>query len=182
MYNHNQLSEGLEKNDLARLINPNFSIDEFKSKMGADADIIVLAFAAADKGPATDLMNFIEKGYDWVLDGDVSSGESGSGEWTVFVELQRTEEAPKQILKLVSDISNLTDDDNWMFSYRKDSKSYECSEENISSKVPLTPDAYQRRYENEELDRMTEAARVPMNRTAPKNAFTDSLRAAAGLK
>jgi len=27
-----------------------------------------------------------------------------------------------------------------------------------------------------------ETARVPVNRTAPKNAFTDSLRVAAGLK
>ena len=74
MQHNNQLHEGLEQGDLARLIDSVYSIDEFKSKMGDDADIIVLAFTAGDKGPAQDLMNFIEKGYDWVLDGDVSSG------------------------------------------------------------------------------------------------------------
>lgn len=179
---NNRLFEGLEQGDLARLVDSTFSIDEFKSKMGDDADIIVLAFTVDDKGPAQDLMNFVEKGYEWVLDGDVSSGESDNGEWTVFVELQRTEEATKQIDQLISDISNLTDDDNWRFKYRKSPTTYECSEENIVKIVPLSPEAYQQRYEKEELDRMMEAARVPMNRTAPKNAFTESLRIAAGIK
>ena len=32
------------------------------------------------------------------------------------------------------------------------------------------------------IDAMQESARVPMNRTAPKNAWTESLRIAAGLK
>lgn len=179
---NNQLFEGLEQGDLARLIDSVFSIDEFKSKMGDDADIIVLAFTANDKGPAQDLMNFIEKGYEWVLDGDVSSGESNNGEWAVFVELQRTEQAPEQIHQLVSDIGNLIDDDDWRFKYRKDSKTYECSEENITNVVPLTPEVYRQRYEQEELDRMMEVARVPMNKVAPKNDFTESLRIAAGIK
>lgn len=179
---NNQLFEGLEQGDLARLVTSSYSIDEFKSKMGDDADIIVLAFTTADKGPAHDLMNFIEKGYDWVLDSDVSSGESNNGEWTVFVELARTEQAPEQIHQLISDISNLINDDDWRFNYRKDPKSYECKKEIISQIMPLTPEAYRQRYEKEELDRMMEAARVPMNRVAPKNDFTESLRIAAGIK
>ena len=182
MQHNNQLHEGLEQGDLARLIDSVYSIDEFKSKMGDDADIIVLAFTAGDKGPAQDLMNFIEKGYDWVLDGDVSSGESNNGEWSVFVELQRTKEAPEQIHQLTSDISNLTDSDDWRFKYRKDPKTYECTEDSISQIVPLTPESYRQRYEREELDKMMEAARVPMNRVAPKNDFTESLRIAAGIK
>ena len=182
MQHNNQLHEGLEQGDLARLIDSVYSIDEFKSKMGDDADIIVLAFTAGDKGPAQDLMNFIEKGYDWVLDGDVSSGESNNGEWSVFVELQRTNEAPEQIHQLTSDISNLTDSDDWRFKYRKDPKTYECTEDSISQIVPLTPESYRQRYEREELDKMMEAARVPMNRVAPKNDFTESLRIAAGIK
>ena len=58
---NNQLFEGLEQGDLARLVTRTYSIDEFKSKMGDDADIIVLAFTTADKGPAQDLMNFLKK-------------------------------------------------------------------------------------------------------------------------
>lgn len=150
--------------------------------MGDDADIIVLAFTVDDKMPAQDLMNFIEKGYDWILDADVSSGESGNGQWNVFAELQRSEEAPDQIHQLLDDISNLTDFDNWKFKYRKDSAYQDCTEENIRKVVPLTPEAYAQRYETEELDRMMEAARVPVNRVAPKNEYTESLRIAAGIK
>lgn len=182
MQNKNKLFEGLEEKDLARLVSNKYSIDEFKSKMGDDADIIVLAFTVDDKMPAQDLMNFIEKGYDWILDADVSSGESGNGQWNVFAELQRSEEAPDQIHQLLDDISNLTDFDNWKFKYRKDSAYQDCTEENIRKVVPLTPEAYAQRYETEELDRMMEAARVPVNRVAPKNEYTESLRIAAGIK
>lgn len=182
MKNYNTLAEGLEHHDLARLISNKISIDTFKSKMGDDADIIVLAFTADDKGPAQDLMNFVEKGYDWVLDGDVSSGESGNGEWAVFVEIQRTEEAADQITQLLADVSNLTNDDDWKFMYRKDSRYNTADKENIRAIVPLTAEAYAQRYDREELDRMMETARVPVTRTAPKNSFTDSLRVAAGLK
>ncbi len=179
---NNKLFEGLEQNDLKNTISNKFSIDEFKSKMGDDADIIVVSFVAKDKSPAQDLMNFIEKGYDWVLDGDISAGESSSGEWSVFVELQRAKDAAEQICQLTSDISNLTDIDDWRFKYRKNLKYYDCSEENIRGAVPLTPEAYSRRYDTDELDKMMETARVNLKRTAPVNDFTDSLRVAAGLK
>jgi len=50
----------------------------------------------------------------------------------------------------------------------------------------LTPEAYQANYGSEEEDEalaaMQESARIPMNKQAPKNAWTESLRVAAGLK
>ena len=94
MQHSNQLQEGLEQGDLARLIASTYSIDEFKSKMGDDADIIVLAFTAGDKGPAQDLMNFIEKGYDWVIDAETSAGEISEGKYIVFVEAERRTHYP----------------------------------------------------------------------------------------
>ena len=81
----NQLFEGLEKGDLARLIHPELHVDEFQSKLGDDADVIVLSFKVNTKEPAGDLMAFIEKGYDWILDSDVSSGEMDDGSYIVFV-------------------------------------------------------------------------------------------------
>ena len=56
------LSEGLEQGDLDRLVHNKLHVDEFKSKMGSDADIIVLSFKVDGKEPARDLMNFIERG------------------------------------------------------------------------------------------------------------------------
>ena len=118
---HYQLYEGLEVGDLARLITPELHIDEFKSKMGEDADIIVLNFVVIGKEPATDLMNFIERGYDWVLDSDVSAGELDNGDYVVFVELERTPESAGNIYNLIENLMNLTDQNisEWSFKYRK---------------------------------------------------------------
>jgi len=91
------LSEGLEQGDLDRLVHNKLHVDEFKSKMGSDADIIVLSFKVDGKEPARDLMNFIERGYDWILDADISSGELDDGQYLVFAELERDPAAAKHI-------------------------------------------------------------------------------------
>jgi hypothetical protein len=192
-----QLFEGLEKGDLARLVSPKLSVDEFKSKMGDDADIIVLSFIVNGKEPATDLMNFIERGYDWVLDADVSSGELDDGEYVVFIEMERDPKAPEQITDLISDINNLTEHktDEWTFQYHKDPAEYGISVEELAKCIPLTSEAYHIKVGNEEddsapeendfdeeLSAMQEAARIPMRKQAPKNDWTESIRVAAGLK
>lgn len=199
---HYQLYEGLEVGDLARLISPELHIDEFKSKMGEDADIIVLNFVVIGKEPATDLMNFIERGYDWVLDSDVSAGELDNGDYVVFVELERTPESAGNIYNLIENLMNLTDQNisEWSFKYRKNPNTFEITEENLKKHVPLTPDAYIAQYGEEEsddeeeldlpsddevedeLDSMLETARVPVVKKAPVNDYTESLRIAAGIK
>lgn len=186
--NH-QLCEGLETGDLHRLVHPELHIDEFKSKMGADEDIVVLTFKVNGKEPATDLMNFYERGYEWVLDADVSSGEMDDGEYLVFVELERNPAACENTLKLVEDTLNLTDQkmSEWRFLYRKDKTEHELTLENLLKTVPNSPVEYEMKFgigdkSEDDLAAMLEAARVPVRRAAPKNDWTESLRVAAGLK
>ena len=57
------LKEGLRSGDLDRYVSELFTIDQYKSKMGEDKDIIVLSFKVKEKHPAIDLMEFIEKGF-----------------------------------------------------------------------------------------------------------------------
>ena len=102
------LNEGLEKNDLARLVHTEMHIDEFKSKLGRDEDVVVVSFKVAGKEPATDLVNFIEKGYDWVIDADVSSGEMDDGDYIVFIECERNSDIAKNIIIMMEDVINLT--------------------------------------------------------------------------
>ena len=185
MQKHNsQLSEGLERGDLSRLVHNKLHIDEFKSKMGSDADIIVLSFKVDGKEPGLDLMNFIERGYDWILDADVSSGELDDGQYLVFAELERDPAAAKRIYQLLSDIMNLTDTDmsDWKFQYRKNSREHDITEDNISNVIPLTPQAYRAKFGDKELDAMQEAAGLTIHRKAPVNSWTESLRVAAGIK
>lgn len=143
----NNLTEGLRRADLKDMVDNLFTIDQFQSKMGDDKDIITLRFRAANKEPAVDLMEFFERGYEFILDADTSSGEERDGEYSVFVELERTKHAPAQIKDLINGISQLCDCTDWRFRWYKDIKGYDFSEENIAECVPLTPEEYKRSIE-----------------------------------
>ena len=136
------LNEGLRRGDLTGYVNPVMEIDRYKSKMGEDQDIAVLSFKVKEKLPATDLMEFIEKGYNFVLDADISVGEEHDGQYEVFVEIQRTPELPKQINELLKDIGNLCIEKNWKFKYRN-SNTFDFNIETASKEIPTTPDAYE---------------------------------------
>jgi len=139
---------GLEKGDLKRLVHTELHIDEYASKMGDDRDICVLSFKVSDKEPALDLVNFIEKGYVWVLDADVSSCEMDDGEYIVFVEIERNQQVPKQIMDLMSDVMNLTlqDISDWRVRYRSVKKDHELSVESLAAIIPATPEKYESKY------------------------------------
>lgn len=183
---HSPLFENLEMGDLKRLVHNELHIDEYKSKMGDDADVCVVSFKVSGKEPSQDLVSFIEKGYDFVLDADVSSGEKEGGDYLVFVEFDRTPKLPEQIIEMLDDILNLTEQtpDEWRFRYYKSTEDLEMTEDNLRSIIALTPEDYVKRFERgqEELDALKTAAGVDVTTTAPKNEFTESLRIAAGIR
>ena len=180
---HNKIVEGLEKNDLKRLVHTELHIDEYKSKMGKDEDVIVLSFKVTGREPAEDLVNFIEKGYDWVLDADVSSGELDDGDFLVFVESDREPQVADNIISMMQDIMNLTDQklDDWSIQIRSNPNKVPLSADSIQSNVPLTSTSYQSRYGKKELDEMRSAAGITVTTKAPKNDHTQSLRSLAGI-
>jgi len=138
-----KLFEGLRRGDLKDSVDPIFTIDQFKSKMGEDKDIIVLRFRVVDKNPAIDVMEFLEKGYPYVLDADISSGEEKDGKYSVFVELERSSSAAKQMKEIIGGISQLCDNYEWKFRFHKDYHSKDFSEEAVLEEVPLTPEDYE---------------------------------------
>jgi len=178
------LRENVEQGDLKRLVHNSLHIDEYKSKMGADEDIVVLSFKVEGKHPGNDLVNFFEKGYDWVLDADVSAGEQADGDYLVFVEIARDSESPENIIKLLEDLLNLTEQklDEWTFTYHKSAGKHPMTKENLESLIPLTKEDYLRQTDNREIDQLKTAAGVDVTTKAPMNEFTDSLRIAAGIK
>ncbi len=139
----NKLLEGLRPLDLKEMIEPIFEIDSFKSKMGEDKDVCVLSFVVADRFPARDLMEFIEKGYNFVLDADVSAGEDKEGRYHVFVELSRTPRLSEQIKDLTYGVRKLTGIDDFKFRYHKKDGEFIANEQELRSIVPLTPEAYE---------------------------------------
>jgi hypothetical protein len=180
---NNNLFEGIEKGDLARLIHPELHVDEFKSKLGDDADVIVLSFKVDSKQPANDLVSFIEKGYDWVIDADISSGEMDDGSYIVFVEMDRNESSPENIMDLMTDIENLTDMpvDEWRVRYYKSHKETTLSLEALQDLVPTSPEKYDQAYGQDTIDKLKTSAGIDVNTKAPKNDFTENLRNLAGI-
>lgn len=136
------LNEGLRPMDLADMVYPMFEVDTYSSKMGEDRDVCVVSFQVKDRSPANDLMEFVEKGYHFVLDADISSGENEKGEYSVFVELSRSPKLAEEIRELTYGVRKLTGIDDFKFKYHKQSTVREVSEESLKSVIPQTPGAY----------------------------------------
>lgn len=175
--------EGLEQGDLKRLLHDELHIDEFRSKLGRDEDVIVVSFKVVNKEPAKDLMNFCEKGYNWVLDSDISSGEMDDGSYVVFVECERNKEFPERLVSLMEDVMNLTAQKltDWRFRYHKGKVEHAITVDELTQIVPLSTDAYEKKFGHKEIDKLKAAAGVKVTSKAPKNDYTESLRRAAGI-
>ena len=143
---------GLIAGDLNDLVLPVFEIDSFKSKMGDDKDIVVCSFSCMSEAPAKDLMNFFEKGYPYVLDADVTSGEQTDGTYKVFVEIERHKDVPTQVLEMLDGVGKLANIDKFKFRYYKSFKSQDAQMENISATVPLDKSAYEIKVNENNMD------------------------------
>ena len=133
---------GLRNGDLRDLVYDIFEIDSYKSKMGSDEEIITLSFSVKDKAVAEDVMNFIEKGYGFVLDADSTPGEQSDGTYKVFVEIERDKKAPEQILELADGVQKLADLDKLKFRYYKNWRSVDLSQEALEEMIPVDSDNY----------------------------------------
>jgi SepF-like predicted cell division protein (DUF552 family) len=142
MQQHQQLNEGLRSGDLKDYVSEIFTVDRYSSKMGEDSDIVVLGFRVREKHPAVDLMEFIEKGYPFILDADVSTGEENDGQYQVFVEIERTPELAEQLRDLLRGVGQLTDNRDWRFRYQKAPESVEFNEDTVAKNIPLTKEDY----------------------------------------
>ena len=181
-----KLFEGLRKGDLNELIDNNVSIDRYKSKMGDDDGIVVLGFKVMHKEAATDLVEFIESGYDWILDANQSPATDEKGKVTVFVEFNRRNNAPDKIMELLSEVNHVIGEKlNWTFSYYKNEYPLEVNKENLKV-IPRSPKEYRDRLmQEQELDNMMMAAGLdPTKRykKAPKDKDTSFLQSIAQIK
>ena len=178
-----QLSEGLQYRDLDGLMKPTIHVDEFSSKMGEDADIIVISFFVRDKKAARDLMSWFEKGYDFVLDADTSPGEIKPNRYLVYLEMRRRNAAPRQIQELLNDLNTLTEFEpsDWIMHY--EGKEQPWSEEAFASTVPLTPQDYKVAYKDTEkdLNEWRVAAGLPAKKIHKVTPELRALQAAAGI-
>jgi len=146
----------LKANDLRHFVKKVIDIDSFRSKIGDDQDIVTISFTVDHEDPAKDLENFIEMGYDFVLDADVSPGELDDGTYKVYVELERSRHVPEQLMKILSGVEKLAGIDDFRFRYFKSFKSQEATEENLAASIPLDADAYKIATEQSRMNNFEE--------------------------
>ena len=146
------LNESLKSNDLRGFVKKVFEIDSFKSKIGDDENIVVVSFTVDHEDPAKDLENFIEMGYDFVMDADVSPGELDDGTYKVYVELERTRHVAKQIREILDGVEKLSGEPDMRFRYFKSFKSKEATEENLAASIPMDSESYNIATERNKLD------------------------------
>ena len=132
----------LKAGDLKHLVDNILEIDSFKSKMGDDANIVTVSFNVNNKQAADDLNEFIEKGYGFVLDSDVTAGEQSDGKYRVFVEIERDKHTPDNIFEIMDGVGKLSQVENFKFRYYKNFRSEDLTVENLTNLVPTDPEAY----------------------------------------
>jgi hypothetical protein len=178
---NNPLFESLEFKDMEGLLKPTIHVDEFSSKMGDDDDIIVVSFFVRDPQAAKDLMNWFEKGYDFVLDADRSPGEIKPNRYLVYVEMRRRSTAGGNVETLLSDLNTLTEFDvsDWTMHYKN--KSVPFSRDEFDRLIPLTPREYRERYEKD-LNEMRAQAGLPTKRIYDQDdKALQAIQSAAGI-
>lgn len=109
---HSKLTEGMRSGDLADLVLPLISVDEYVSKV-SPKEAIVIGFYVHDQDAAVDLNRFLQKSPAPLLDTEVSPAPDQHGFFLVFVELMHDERLADNVFDLLAEIKNLVDVDEW---------------------------------------------------------------------
>jgi hypothetical protein len=154
------LNEGLDYHDLEGIVIPRLTIDEYAAQMGKDSEIVTLAFIVKNKQAGKDLSDWFERGYDFVLDAQVSDGELSSGKYLVFVEMNRRTSVPERIVTLLDDLETLTDIPLKEWTVVVDDEEYEPETGVLAQVITISPHQYRVEVEpdEEELNEMRERA------------------------
>lgn len=177
------LNEGLDYHDMEGQILPYVSVDEYKSKIGKDSDIVTLAFTVKSKLAGRDLVEWFERGYNFVLDAKLSDGEVSSGKWLVFVEMNRRLNVPTKIVELLDDLKSLSDIKLNDWTITVDDEEYEADENVLKQVIILNPNEYRAKktQDDSELNEMREIAGLKTKSHFKPDEYIKNLKAIAGM-
>lgn len=153
------INETLDYHDLVNMVVPIITIDKYEAKMGDDDEIVTVTFTTKGKQVAEDLVDWLERGYDFVLDAQTSEGEVTSGKWLVFIEMDRRTKVPERIVEMVEDMVTLTDLPVKEWTVVIEEEEYDLNTEIMRSKLILSPHEY-RQVKEIDLNEMREVAGI----------------------
>lgn len=177
-----KIFEGLDYHDMEGQIEPTLTVDEYAAKMGKDSDIVTLAFIVKSKEAGNDLVEWFEKGYDYILDASLSTGEIESGKWLLFVEINRRSTVPERIVELINDLKTLTNLKLSDWTIRIDDEDYEPEEHILKQVIICNPNEYKIEQEKEkELNEMRSIAGISSKSVYAKDSEIKDFISKAGL-
>lgn len=148
--NNKLLLEGLDFHDMEGQMIPIVSVDEYVAKMGSNSEIITLSFIVKSEAAGQDLVDWFERGYDFVLDASLSEGELETNRWLVFVEISRRSKAVARIIELLSDLKTLTNLKLTDWTVNIDDEEYDPDEHVLKQVIICNPNEYKIKKEKEE--------------------------------
>ena len=174
------LNEGLNYMDMEGQMYPVVGIDQYASSVGQDDDMITLDFAVKNKQAATDLAEWFERGYTWVIDAEPSPGEVSERKFLVFVEMTRRSRSPEQIMEMLEDLETLTGfkKSDWKIKIGEETKP--ATAENIKAGIELSPHDY-RVAKEEPLNEWREIAGIPTVSTYENDEAIRAIKRQAGI-
>lgn len=153
------ITEGLDFHGMEGQIEPTVTVDEYEAKMGEDSDIVTLAFTVKSEEAGNDLVDWFERGYDWVIDSSLSEGEIEVGKYLVFVELNRRSTVPARIVELLKDLKTLTALKLTEWTVQVNGEDYDADENVLKQVIITNPNVYkQENNSDKELNEMREIA------------------------
>lgn len=176
------ITEGLDYHDLVGQVVPKLTVDEYAAKMGDDKDVVTLTFIVKSKQAAVDLVDWFEKGYDFILDASLSDGEIEVGKWLIFVEMDRRFKVPERIVEILDDLTTLTDIPLKDWEVEVDGESYDANEKVLRQVIIVNPNEYIIDKENEEdLNEMRLRAGLDTHQVYNDNEYTRYIKSLAGM-
>lgn len=176
------ITEGLDFEDMLGQVAPEVSVDEYQAKMGKDSDIVTLAFKVKAEQVGNDLVDWFERGYDYVLDAKVSDGEVEDNKWLVFVEMNRRSSVPGRIVELLKDLKTLTGLKLTEWVVKVDDEEYDPDESILKQVIICNPNKYKEEKESDdELKEMKTIAGLPVNSHQDRDTELKNYLSIAGL-
>lgn len=154
------LNESLNYMDMQHHVLPKLGIDEFQSNIGEDSDMVVLNFTVDGEDVADDLVEWLERGYDFVVDAERSPGEVLDKKFYVFVELNRRSSAAKRIIEILGDLETLTGIKVGGWTLKIDGHDYPATVDAIEENVILSSAEYNKENQGD-LNEWRSIAGIP---------------------
>jgi hypothetical protein len=177
------LNESLDYLDMENQINDTITVDEYSAKMGKDKDIVTVTFTVNSKLAAEDLVSWLERGYDFVLDASVSEGEIKPGKYLVFVEMDRRSKVPERIISVLADLETLTGLKLNDWTVEVGGESVDADEAALNNAIILNPNVYEEEKSvDEDLNEFRQLAGLESKQEVyEEDEYIKNLKAMAGM-